>query len=158
MRGGRSRRPITHGAKKIAETTSLHITLHLPYSDLNLASMNQPIWEETVRQMKACLTLGADFATLAVVHPGHLSPLGAQLPDAAWEQNVLGIQQICDHAADLSMTIGVENMVNMPALGQSSVRDNRDNGYGPRNLGFVLDVSTPTQWEPRSFWFSYGPG
>jgi len=129
-------------AKKIAETTSLHITLHLPYSDLNLASMNQPIWEETVRQMKACLTLGADFATLAVVHPGHLSPLGAQLPDAAWEQNVLGIQQICDHAADLSMTIGVENMVNMPALlGRVpseiiGIMDNVDR----ENLGFVLDV------------------
>ena len=40
-------------AMQIIETTNLVITIHLPYSDLNLASMNQPIWEETVRQMKS---------------------------------------------------------------------------------------------------------
>ena len=51
-------------AKNIAETTKLVITIHLPYSDLNLASMNQPIWEETIRQMKRCLSLASDFAGL----------------------------------------------------------------------------------------------
>lgn len=129
-------------ARKIAETTNLVITIHLPYSDLNLASMNQPIWEETVRQMKSCLDLASDFVGLAVVHPGHLSPLGMQMPDAAWEQNILGIRTICDHADELGMTIAVENMVNMPALlgrvpseivGIIETVD-RD------NLGFALDV------------------
>ncbi len=57
--------------KDIVETTNLVITIHLPYSDLNLASLNQPIWDETVRQMKTCLTLAGDFCDLAVVHPGH---------------------------------------------------------------------------------------
>lgn len=129
-------------AKEIAETTDLVITIHLPYSDLNLASMNQPIWDETVRQMKACLGLASDFSRLAVVHPGHLSPLGMQMPDAAWSQNILGIQQVCDHAADLGMTIAVENMVNMPALFGRRPEEimgiletvNRD------NVGFILDV------------------
>ncbi len=63
-------------AKEIVETTGLVITIHLPYSDLNLASVNQPIWEETVKQMKSCLDLSSDFARLAVLHPGHFSPLG----------------------------------------------------------------------------------
>jgi sugar phosphate isomerase/epimerase len=71
-------------AKEIVETTSLVITVHLPYSDLNLASMNQPIWEETVRQMKECISLASEFCPLAVVHPGYLSPLGKQMPDRAW--------------------------------------------------------------------------
>jgi sugar phosphate isomerase/epimerase len=129
-------------AEQIAETTNLIITIHLPYSDLNLASMNQPIWEETVRQMKACLSLASGFSRLAVVHPGHLSPLGMQMPDAAWAQNILGIQQICDHASDLGMRIAVENMVNMPALFGRRPEEilgiletvNRD------NVGFILDV------------------
>jgi sugar phosphate isomerase/epimerase len=129
-------------ARQIAETTGLIITIHLPYSDLNLASMNQPIWEETVRQMKACLSLASDFSQLAVVHPGHLSPLGMQLPDAAWAQNILGIQQICDHAADLGMEIAVENMVNMPAL--LGRRPEEITGIletvGRDNAGFILDV------------------
>ncbi|MDM7912491.1 MAG: sugar phosphate isomerase/epimerase family protein [Methanotrichaceae archaeon] len=129
-------------ARQIAETTNLTITIHLPYSDLNLASMNQPIWEETVRQMKACLSLASGFSRLAVVHPGHLSPLGMQMPDAAWGQNILGIQQICDHAADLGMRIAVENMVNMPALfGRRpeeilGILETVDR----ENVGFILDV------------------
>ncbi len=82
-------------AKQIVETTDLIITIHLPYSDLNLASVNQPIWEETVRQMKSCLDLASDFARLAVLHPGHFSPLGMHMPDAAWSQCILG------HPADL---------------------------------------------------------
>jgi sugar phosphate isomerase/epimerase len=129
-------------AKEIAETTKLIITTHLPYSDLNLASMNQPIWEETVRQMKKCLSLTSDFSRLAVVHPGHLSPLGMQMPDKAWSQNILGIQEICDHAQQLDMKIAVENMVNMPAILGRQPEEilgiietvNRD------NVGFILDV------------------
>jgi len=129
-------------ALAIAETTNLVITIHLPYSDLNLASMNQPIWEETVRQMKSCLDLACEFSRLAVVHPGHLSPLGMQMPDAAWTQNILGLQQICDHAAELDMRIAVENMVNMPALlGRRpeeivGILETVDR----ENAGFILDV------------------
>jgi sugar phosphate isomerase/epimerase len=129
-------------AKEIAETTGLTMTIHLPYSDLNLASMNQPIWEETVRQMKACLSLASDFCRLAVAHPGHLSPLGMQMPDKAWSQNILGLQEICDQAADLDMVIAVENMVNMPALlGRRpeeilGMLENIDR----ENVGFILDV------------------
>ena len=129
-------------AMAIAETTNLVITIHLPYSDLNLASMNQPIWEETVRQMKSCLDLACEFSRLAVVHPGHLSPLGMQMPDAAWTQNILGLQRICDHAAELDMRIAVENMVNMPALlGRRpeeivGILETVDR----ENAGFILDV------------------
>jgi len=99
--------------KNIAETTDLVLTLHLPFSDLNLASLNHPIWKETIRQMSKCLERASDFVELAVVHPGHLSPLGMQLPEMAWRQNIEGLQAICDFAAEHSIRVGVENMVNM---------------------------------------------
>lgn len=129
-------------AKQIAETTNLTITIHLPYSDLNLASLNQPIWDETVRQMKNCLDLASSFARLAVVHPGHLSPLGMQMPDAAWMQNILGLREICDHAQDLDMKIAVENMVNMPALLGRRPEEIRGiiETVDRESLGFILDV------------------
>lgn len=92
--------------------------------------------------MKACLSLASEFSRLAVVHPGHLSPLGMQLPDAAWTQNIIGLQQICDHAADLDMRVAVENMVNMPALlGRqpeeiAGILETVDR----KNAGFILDI------------------
>ena len=99
--------------KNIIETTNLTLTLHLPFSDLNLASLNLPIWKETIRQLCKCLDRASDFVELAVVHPGHLSPLGMQLPEMGWRQNIEGLQEICDFAFDRGIRIGVENMVNM---------------------------------------------
>ncbi len=129
-------------AKDIADTTNLTITIHLPYSDLNLASLNQPIWDETVSQMKNCISLACNFAGIAVIHPGHLSPLGAQMPDAAWTQNILGLKQICDHANDCGMVIAVENMVNMPALFGRRPEEIRGiiETVDRENLGFILDI------------------
>lgn len=99
--------------KNIIETTNLVLTLHIPFSDLNLASLNHPIWKETIRQMTRCIERASDFVELAVVHPGHLSPLGMQLPEMAWRQNIEGLRAICDFADDFGIKIGVENMVNM---------------------------------------------
>ncbi|GFO97506.1 xylose isomerase domain-containing protein [groundwater metagenome] len=99
--------------QNIIETTNLVLTLHLPFSDLNLASLNHPIWKETIRQMTKCLERASDFVELAVVHPGHLSPLGMQLPEMAWRQNIEGLQAICDFADERGIRVGVENMVNM---------------------------------------------
>ena len=129
-------------AREIVETTDLVITIHLPYSDLNLASMNQPIWEETVRQMKECISLASEFCGLAVVHPGYLSPLGKQMPDRAWEQNILGLQEICDHAEEFGMRIAVENMLNIESmLGRTpeEIQGILEN-VRRENLGFVFDV------------------
>ena len=129
-------------ARDIMETTDLVITIHLPYSDLNLASMNQPIWEESVKQTKSCLTFASEFSRLAVVHPGHLSPLGKHMADKAWEQNILGLKEICDHAAELDMIIAVENMPAIESLlGRTpeemiGMIENVDRD----NLGFVFDV------------------
>jgi sugar phosphate isomerase/epimerase len=104
--------------------------------------MNQPIWEETVRQMKECISLASEFCGLAVVHPGYLSPLGKQMPDRAWEQNILGLQEICDHAEEFGMRIAVENMLNIESmLGRTpeeilGILEN----VRRENLGFVFDV------------------
>jgi len=99
--------------KNIIQTTDLVLTLHLPFSDLNLASLNHRIWKESISQMSKCLVRASDFVELAVVHPGHLSPLGMQLPDMAWQANIDALKALCSRASDLGIKIGVENMVNM---------------------------------------------
>jgi len=92
--------------------------------------------------MKSCLDLASEFSRLAVLHPGHFSPLGMQMPDAAWSQSILGIQQVSDYAAELDMRVAVENMVNMPAiLGRRpeevmGIIETVDR----ENLGFIFDV------------------
>jgi len=126
----------------ILETTNLELTAHLPFSDLNLASLNDPMWRETLRQMKQNIKLASSFTRIAAVHPGHLSPLGMQMPDLSWQKNIEGLQQLCDYAAEYDMTIGVENMVNMDAILGRHAEEilGMIESVDRENLGLTLDV------------------
>jgi len=100
----------------ICETTDLELTLHLPFSDMNLASLNTGIHREVLRQMKDYLELASDFVELAVVHPGYLSPYGARVPERAWQATIGSLQVICDFAADYGVLVTVENMPDVPKV------------------------------------------
>jgi sugar phosphate isomerase/epimerase len=102
--------------RDIINSTGLEISVHGPFSDLNCASLNDAIWNETIKQIDQCVELCADFSDVVVVHPGILSPLGNQLPDKAWERNVEALRAVCDHAKDYRVTICLENMINMEKL------------------------------------------
>lgn len=102
--------------RDVIASAGLKITVHGPFSDLNLASLNDPIWNETIRQIQQCVELSSDFSDVVVVHPGALSPLGSQLPDKAWDRNVEGLRILCDHALDYGVQICLENMPNMEKL------------------------------------------
>ncbi|MDI6888831.1 MAG: sugar phosphate isomerase/epimerase family protein [Methanocellales archaeon] len=96
--------------REVQETTNLEFTAHLPFSDLNLASLNQGIWDETIKQMSKAIQSVGGLTDLVVLHPGHLSPLGVELPDKAWKQNIVGIQKLCDVAKEYGIMVCVENM------------------------------------------------
>ncbi|MGA9139035.1 MAG: sugar phosphate isomerase/epimerase family protein [Methanocella sp.] len=102
--------------RDIIGTMGLKITVHGPFSDLNPASLIEPIWEETIRQINHCVRLSSDFSDVVVVHPGILSPLGSQMPDKTWERNVEALRVICRHAQDYGVRICLENMPNMEKL------------------------------------------
>ncbi|NPE28366.1 sugar phosphate isomerase/epimerase [Methanococcoides sp. SA1] len=105
-----------HKVKEVMETTNLHLTMHLPFSDMNLAGLNPGIHGEVLRQMKHYLSLGSDIVELAVVHPGYLSPYGGKIPERAWDMNISSIQELCDTADEYGISIAVENMPNFPMI------------------------------------------
>lgn len=99
--------------RDIIGSTDLDISVHAPFSDLNCASLNDPIWYETIKQVRQCVELSADFCDIMVIHPGILSPLGNQMPDSAWERNVEALRLLCDHAKDYGVKLYLENMINL---------------------------------------------
>ena len=94
----------------------LEITVHGPFSDLNPASLVDPIRVETVRQIEQCVELSADFTDVVVIHPGILSPLGSQMPDRAWERNVEALKALAAHAQEHGVRLCLENMPDMKKL------------------------------------------
>ncbi len=95
----------------VLASTSLNVTVHAPYSDLNPATLNYPIWEETVRQLCSCVSAAADFTDRITIHPGYLSPLCKMMPERAWAQQKEAIRQIGLCAADHGVLACLENMI-----------------------------------------------
>ena len=128
--------------ESIQERTDLDLTIHAPFSDLNLASVNQPIWKESLKQVKSCIEHSSDLAKIVTVHPGHLSPIGSQIPEKAWSQMIKAFQILCDFADDYGMIIAVENMINIDWL-FGRYPDELTNileKVGKQNIGMTLDI------------------
>ncbi len=91
----------------------LEVSVHAPFSDLNIASVNQPIWLETLRQIKEAIALSAEYAHIFIVHPGYISPLATQCIDKAVSKNNEALLAIAQFAAEYGARATVENMANV---------------------------------------------
>ncbi|NYT19617.1 MAG: sugar phosphate isomerase/epimerase, partial [Methanosarcinales archaeon] len=102
--------------REVLDSTNLVLTMHMPFSDMNLAGLNPGIHGEVLRQMKNYLSLASGLVEVAVVHPGYLSPYGKKVPDRAWDTNIHSIQELCDTAEEYGIIIAVENMPDFPMI------------------------------------------
>jgi len=97
--------------EELAESTHLGITVHAPYGDLNLATLNDPIWRESIRQVCSCITHASALTDRVTLHPGYLSPVGRLMPQKAWETQKEALRQIGKHAVEHSVLACLENMI-----------------------------------------------
>jgi len=100
--------------KKIQEviaSTNLGVTVHAPYGDLNLATLNDPIWRESVRQICICIEHASALTDRVTIHPGYLSPVGKLLPQKVWDLQKDALRQIGKCAVEHSVLACLENMV-----------------------------------------------
>jgi sugar phosphate isomerase/epimerase len=116
----------------------LEISVHTPFSDLNIASLNAPIWRETLKQIKEAIEGFANHARVFVIHPGYISPLASFCPAKALHKNKQALAKLVQCAKEYGATATVENMVNVDfLLGRfpDEIEDMRAEG-----LGFTFDV------------------
>ena len=140
---------IADGAKRLNPPTlslvkhavlscGLEVSIHAPFSDLNIASVNQPIWLETLRQIKDTIALAADYAHVFVIHPGYISPLASKCVDKALGKHNEALREIARIAAEYGVIATVENMANVHGfLGRlpREIEVMTKNG-----IGFTFDV------------------
>ncbi len=129
--------------EEICDTTNLELTIHLPFSDMNLACLNDGIHREIIRQLIQDLEIASEYIEMAVIHPGHYSPYGAQVPSVAWKRNIESLQIISDAGEEMGIRIAVENMPDVMQIMGRSPREmieildsvNRDNIYMTFDVG-----------------------
>ena len=54
---------------EVIQSTRLGITVHAPYGDLNLATLNDPIWRESIRQICTCIEAASAWTDRVTIHP-----------------------------------------------------------------------------------------
>ena len=97
--------------EEIVASTRLGITVHAPYGDLNLATLNDPIWRESIRQICSCIEYASSLTDRVTVHPGYLSPLGKLMPQKVWDLQKEALRQIGKCAHEHSVLACLENMI-----------------------------------------------
>jgi len=99
--------------REILESTGLLATVHAPFSDLNLASVNYPIWRESIRQTCCCIHHAAELTDRVTIHPGFVSPVGKLVPEKVWEMQKTALVEIGKYAEDHGVLACVENMISI---------------------------------------------
>lgn len=100
-----------NAVKDVIGSTGLGITVHAPYADLNLATLNYPIWKESIRQVCACVEKASNFTDRVTIHPGYMSPVGKLMPDKVWEHQKTALKEIGSCATEYNVLVCLENMI-----------------------------------------------
>lgn len=95
---------------RLLREAGLACTIHAPFKDINIASVNKGIRRESTAQMIAAVDLCAELGgELVVIHPGKLSSKKSD-PDEQWKYQVDSFHQILEAAKARGVTATVENM------------------------------------------------
>jgi sugar phosphate isomerase/epimerase len=103
-------------SKEMIDDLSIYdfkIFLHAPFSDLNIASFNQTVLDESKLRIKHSLEIAAEIgAGLATIHFGRYSPLGLSYPTEAVKRNLESVREIKSFAESVDITVAFENAPN----------------------------------------------
>lgn len=137
----------TKNIQDILSTGNLKPYMHAPFSDLNIASLNKVILNESKKQIKNSIDVAREInSEIVTVHFGRYSPLGLSYPEKAMHQNLESIREIQEYAQRQQVNISFENAPN----GFGAM-------YGPLNLieklineegiAITLDIGHANTWD-----------
>lgn len=97
--------------EEVLASTNLKVSVHAPFGDLNLATLNDPIWRESIRQICTCIEHASKLTDIVTIHPGYLSPVGKLMPQKVWGLQKDALRQIGRFSVEHNVTACLENMI-----------------------------------------------
>ena len=125
--------------KEVVASTRLGVTVHAPYGDLNLATLNDPIWRESIRQIEVCIENAGDLTDRVTIHPGYLSPAGKLLPQKVWELQKEALRRIGKCAVEHGVLACLENMISQKEFLCRDARELMGMAGGIEGIGLTFD-------------------
>lgn len=124
---------------KITSSYNVKFSVHAPLSDINIASINQKMGNESIRQINETIKIASKLnISLITMHPGHLSPLGVLVPEEVKEINKRSVKQISKTAEEYGVTIALENMPNQRITTCHSLKELLE--IADSNVGICFDI------------------
>ena len=91
--------------------TNLELCIHSPTVDLNIASINQGIREESTKQTMEAIDLAEEIgATAITTHPGQVGRKEERIRNMGMKYTIDSIKKLVDYSEGKNITISVENM------------------------------------------------
>ena len=99
------------------ESRGLKNVIHAPFSDINIASLNEKIRRASLDILFETFEVAQSMGSLLVViHPGHLSPASMRFPKAYEKIHKRSLEEIERYSRRLGIRVAVENMPAFPIL------------------------------------------
>ncbi|AMQ17743.1 sugar phosphate isomerase/epimerase family protein [Thermococcus peptonophilus] len=103
--------------KEVLESVGLNVTVHAPFSDLNIASFNERIRKASLKILEETIRLASELGVKAVtVHPGHCSPVSRKYQKEYIEIHRGSLKALARISTEYGVPVGVENMPKFPIL------------------------------------------
>lgn len=91
----------------------IELTIHSPTVDLNPASVNIGIREETVKQLNETIDLAASIeASTVTTHPGYVKRINERLTKRSLELALKSLENWAQYTEDVDIEPSIENMPN----------------------------------------------
>lgn len=101
----------------VSQSYDLEYTVHVPFSDINIASLNRGIRLSSVTEIAECIRRGAEIGiSKFVAHPGSYSVLSYPDRERAFLLSRESIKSLSVLASSLGVELFIENMCGQDAI------------------------------------------
>jgi len=126
--------------REAKDSYDIQFTVHAPFSDTNIASLNPKIRESSVYQIIETLRVCSELnINLVTIHPGHKSPLGGYFEDRIRKVNKKSLIEIDKAGQEYGLVLALENIPKMWISLCSSAREIAELIEGT-NLKICFDI------------------
>ncbi len=128
--------------KDLKESYSLEYTVHAPFTDLNIASLNPEVRRLSLKIVKRSLSNADSLgAKVWVFHPGAHGPISSYYPHEDVRLNLESTAELADYAENTGVHLGIENMPGGFSAILTRVEEFEEFFQEARpNVGLALDV------------------
>jgi sugar phosphate isomerase/epimerase len=126
---------------EVSGTTNLGLTAHLPYKNVNIASVYPYVRDSSTDLLLRIIDDICDYVDIVTLHTGYAT-FGTGSREKAIENNVLSLARICDRAGQHDIIVGAENATGERHLVGKTFREMEAllEGVGRGNLGITFDI------------------